>query len=74
MSRTEILSGHLQRTPEADAISDAKRHWCLARYEVDQAWRLLRDAEDLEVAAWRKLKLLEGATGHPRAADTAAQG
>jgi hypothetical protein len=72
MSCTEILSGRLQRTPAAHALADAKRNWCLARHEVDQAWRLLR--EDLEVAAWRKLELLEGPTGHPRAADTAAQG
>jgi hypothetical protein len=72
MSCTEILSGRLQRTPEAHALADAKRNWCLARYEVDQAWRLLQDAEDLEVAAWRKLKLLEATADHPRAAVPAA--
>jgi hypothetical protein len=72
MSCIEILSGRLQRTPEAQAITDAKRKWCLARHEVDQVLRLLRDAEDLEVTAWRKLKLLEATADHPRAGAPAA--
>jgi hypothetical protein len=70
MSCKEILSGRLKRTPEAEALADARRNWYLARYEVDQAWRLLRDAEALEATAWRNLKAMETAksSGTPAAA------